>query len=274
MLPASYSVAEKNIIFRIMPVINKNLMQLISIKKKKTVLLTAVLFCPVLICSCASLDSSPDKNVHEQVKAENRIMKQTVTLAVRENSILKEENIQYKSESGKLKAKVKLLESEIESLNKKHDQDIALLNEKYDNIHKKNIILEQESSSKIKELTEINKAIEDRMTKEVTKLNDNIRKQEEKFNNDRAAMETLFSSKEQEYQKQLVQLKKEILTANMEMESLKSKLAESEANYKTAKAELLKQEEVNRELKLKIDSLSAENEKTIKDSPENTTGNQ
>lgn len=216
----------------------------------------AVNICAIFFCSCTSLNLSPDVKALEQVKAENRVMKQTITLAVRENSVLKEENIQYKSQTGKLKAKVKLLESEIESLNKKHEQDIALLNEKYDNLNKTNMILSQESSTKIKELTDINKDIEERMTKEITRLNENIRNQEEKFNNDRAAIETAFSSKEQDYQKQLAQLKKDILSAVMETESLKSKLTESESNLKSARSELNKQEEINRELKNKIDSLS------------------
>ncbi len=239
-----------------MAMINIKNNRIITFIKVKANLLPAVYICTALFSSCTSLDFYPDVNALEQVKAENRIMKQSITLAVRENSILKEENIQYKSETGKLKAKVKLLESEIESLNKKHEQDVALLNEKYDNLNKKNLMFIHESSIKIKELTEINKDIEERMTKEITRLNENIRNQEEKFNNDRAAIETAFSSKEQEYQKQLAQLKKDMLTSVMDMESLRSKLIESEANYKSAKAELVKQEEINLELKQKIESLA------------------
>jgi chromosome segregation ATPase len=93
------------------------------------------------------------------------------------------------------------------------------------------------------------------MIKEITTLNENIRNQEGRFNNDRAAIETAFSSKEQEYQKHLAQLKKDLLSTEMEMESLKSKLTESESDLKSAKAELVRQEKINVELKKKIDSL-------------------
>jgi len=236
--------------------INENYKLIITLTRKKTPPYLIICVCCVLLFSCSTINLSPDVNALEQAKAENRVMKQNITLVVRENSILKEENIQYKSETGKLKAKVKLLESEIQSLNKKHEQDIALLDEKYDNLNKQNQILIQESSTRIRELTDTNKEIEERMTKEITRLSGNIRDQEEKFNNERAGIETAFSAKEQEYQKELAQLKKDILSGVMEIESLKSKLTESEADLKSAKAALNKQLELNRELKNKIDSIN------------------
>lgn len=236
--------------------INKKYKLIITLIRRKTPLYMTVCLCSVLLFSCSTINISHDVNALEQIKAENRVMKQNMTLALRENSVLKEENIQYKSETGKLKARVKLLESEIQSLNKKHEQDIALLDERYENLNRQNQILSQESSTKIRELADINKDIEERMTKEITRLSENIRNQEEKFNNERAAAETAFSAKEQEYQKQLAQLKKEILSGVMEIESLKSKLTESEADLKSAKAALIKQQELNRELKSKIDSIT------------------
>jgi len=227
----------------------------------------------MLLTSCTSVNITPDVNLNEQIKAENRIMKKNLTLAVRENSVLKDENIQYKGENSRLNARVKLLESEIESVKKKYDHDIALLNEKYESLNKKNIILGEESSSKIQELSALNKSIEEKMTGEITKLNEIIRKQEEKFNNDRASIETAFSSKELEYQKQLAQIKKDLLTSTMEMESLKSKLAESEANLADAKADIQRREKLSNDLVKKIESLITENEKKKNTQPEIKTGN-
>lgn len=229
--------------------------------------------CFPLILSCTSVNISPDGNVNEQLKGENRIMKKNLTLAVRENSVLKEENIQYKNDNSRLKTRVKLLESEMESLKKKYDQDVALLNEKYETLNKKNIILQQESSSKIEELTSINKVMEEKMTKDITKLNENIRSQEETFNKERAAVELAFSAKEQEYQKQQAQLNKDLLAANMEIESFKSKLSEYESNLSSARAELLKKDEINRELRKKIDSQTKVKEVKKEESPEKDKGN-
>jgi predicted nucleic acid-binding Zn-ribbon protein len=251
-----FSSDKKIIIIRKTAVINKKNRSIITLITGRVFPGFAVYICTLLLGACTSINISPDVNALEQAKAENRVMKQNITLAVRENSILKEENIQYKSETGKLKAKVKLLESEIQSLNKKHEQDIALFDEKYENLNKQNQILSQESSTKIRELADTNKEIEERMTKEITRLSGNIRDQEEKFNNERAGIETAFSAKEQEYQKQLAQLKKDILSGVMEIESLKSKLTESEAYLKSAKAALNKQLDLNRELKNKIDSVN------------------
>lgn len=234
---------------------------------------SVIFLCLLLPVSCRSVIISDDSNLNEQIKAENRIMKQNLTLVIRENRVLKDENIQYKDETGRLKTRVKLLDSEMGSLKKKYDQDIALLNEKYDNLNKKNMILEQESSSKIQELVAVNKTMEEKMGGEIKTLNENIRKQEEKFNRERAAIETAFSSKELEYQKQLSQLKQEILTANIEMESLKSKLAESKANLESANDWLAKKEEMNQNLKKQVEVLTAEIEKKKDAAPEIKAGN-
>ena len=233
------------------------------------------IFCAALLLpvSCNSFNITEGGNGTEQVKAENRIMKKNLMLALRENSVLKDENIQYKDENSRQKTKITLLESEMESLKKKYEQDIALLNEKYDNLNRKNLILEQESSSKIQELTAVNKALEGKMAVEITRLNENIRRQEETFNKERAEIETAFTAKELEYQKQLAQLKKDILTATMELESVKLKLAESESGLASAKSEMAKKDELNRDLQLKIDSLNAEKLIRKEDSPEIKSGN-
>ena len=94
---------------RIAAVINRKNSKFISLIRGGAVRGLAVNICAIFFCSCTSFNLTPDVNALEQVKAENRVMKQTITLAVRENSVLKEENIQYKSQTGKLKAKVKLL---------------------------------------------------------------------------------------------------------------------------------------------------------------------
>ncbi len=227
----------------------------------------------LLLLSCTSVKITSEGGANEQIKAENRIMKKNLTLALRENSVLKDENILYKGDNSRLNTRIKLLESEMGSLQKKYEQDIALLNEKYENLNKKNIILEQESSFKLQELTSINKALEQKMTGEITQLNENIRKQEEAFNRERAGIETAFLKKELEYQKQLTLLKKEILTATVEMESLKTKLAESESNLSAVKSEIIRKDELNRELKLRIDSLVADKENKKEDSADIKKGN-
>jgi chromosome segregation ATPase len=234
----------------------------------KSVVNPMILIFLLLLSSCASVNISSDGNVNEQLKAENRIMKNNLTLAVRENSVLKDENIQYKDNNNKLKTRVRLLESEIESLNKKHQQDIALLAEKYENLSRKNFILEQESSTKIQELTTVNKALEEKLSAEIALLNENMRKQDEKFNKERAAFETAFSSKELQYQKELAQLKKDLLNSSIEMESLKTKLAESGSILEAARTELLKRERINRDLEKKIETLATENRQIKEDSPE------
>lgn len=219
---------------------------------------------PICICmlyiSCTSVHVSPDLQLTEQIKAENRIMKQNLTSALRENSILKDENIQYRGDNNSQKARIKQLESDIESMKKKYELDISMLNEKQSSLEKKNRILEQESSLKIHDLTAVNKALELKMTAEITKLNESLRSQEEKFSRERAAIEITFSSKEQEYQKQAARNTEEKLSLRMDIESLKSRLAESEANLESLRKELAEKEKQNRILNSRIGDLTKTNE--------------
>lgn len=192
----------------------------------------------MLLLSCATLTPSPDESTEERIHAENRIMKQNLKLALRENSVLKEENIGIKEENSNLKSRVKLLESEIISLGKKHSEDIILLNEKYENLSRKNEILEKESTVKIRQLTEVNKALEEKLSSEIGRLTEENRKREEAFNKERLNMETDFAGKEMEYSKKIAGLKNDLLTANTELESLKPALAETEAKLKNTSAEI------------------------------------
>ncbi len=197
----------------------------------------------IYFLSCTSIHLNPDSNVNEQLKAENRIMMKNLNLAMRENSVLKDENIQYRDDNSRLNSRIKFLESDIESLKKKYEQDIALQKEKNDNLNKKIAALQSESAAKIKELTDINKALDDRMTSEIGILNENIRKQEEKFISERAAAESLFLAKETEYQKQIAQMRNDAVALKTELESLRSQLAESESGLKTANEAATKRDE-------------------------------
>jgi len=217
---------------------DKSVYNAITIRKRTAMscLLTAAFV--LFHFSCATITPSSDESPEEIIRAENRIMKQNLKLALRENSVLKDENISIKEENSNLKSRVKLLGSEIISLNKKHSEDITLLNEKYDNLSKKNEILEKESSDKIRQLSAVNKSLEEKLSSEISRLTDENRKREEAFNKERLNMETAFAGKELEYRKELAELKKEINAANRELESLKSILAQTESRLKTADTEI------------------------------------
>jgi len=184
--------------------------------------------------SCASVSLSSGTSIDEKIQAENRILKKNLTLALRENSVIKDENIGIKDENTHLKSRIKLLESEIESLNKKHAEETNLLNRKYDNLSRKNEILEKESSTKIQQLTQINKSLEEKLSSEITRLTDESRKQEERFNRERLDMETVFAGKEMEYRKEIAALKNGLLAAKTELESMRAALDVTDAKLKAA----------------------------------------
>lgn len=216
----------------------------------------------ILLSSCASFTFSKDEPVGERIRAENRIMRQNLNLAMRENSILKEENIQIRSESSLLRSRVRLLESEIESLNKKHSEDINLLNEKYQNLSRQKDIADRESALKLQEMNTANKALEEKLSAEIKRLSEENRTREEQFNKERLAMETAFAGKELQYRQEQADLKKNLLDVTTELESIKSRLTESEAQLKNANKENAEKDKTINSLKVEKSVPSGQDIKT------------
>jgi len=230
-------------------------------------------FCLMFLFSCASSEIFRNGDDGEQVKAENRIMKKNLTLALRENSVLKDENFQYKNDNISIRSKIRLAESEIHALKKKNELDLALFNQKYEKLEKEYSILEAEGTLRINKLAAANKTLEEKIAIDTAEFRKILKKQEEEFNIKRAAIEKDFIVKDTEYKKELERLDAAIINANINIESLKKKLSESDAEVKSAKTEILKKEEINRELKRTINRLTALIERKNDISSELNTGN-
>lgn len=118
----------------------------------------------------ATLSGNHAAGPDEKLKAENRLMKNTLDLAKRENKVLKEENRQYKAETTRLKMEIRGLHGEIDSLNRKYDTDMFGVTEQYGNVRDQYALLEESTSKKIRELTDLNRKLEKQMKDEISRL--------------------------------------------------------------------------------------------------------
>ncbi|PIP41570.1 MAG: hypothetical protein COX19_03210 [Desulfobacterales bacterium CG23_combo_of_CG06-09_8_20_14_all_51_8] len=160
-----------------------------------------------LVTSCASIPGRGPDTPEDHIKAENRMMNKNLDLALRENEVLKTENMGYKSDVATLNEKVLNLNAEIQSVNKKYNEDMAQMNESYEDLCLRFESLERESDVTIAELTDINMALEKKNADEITKFKGLLQAQSDSFNSERDSLKAEFASRMMEMEKQLASVK-------------------------------------------------------------------
>lgn len=234
--------------------------------ENKSPVLFLLLILAVLSCSSINTNSSGEAgdSSAEKVMAENRILRENLALAERENDVLRNENIQYTDENNKIKAHLKMLESEKKSLEKKYTQDIALVNDKYENLSRKYTSLEKESSARIKELTDLNKQQEEKMTGEIALLNESIRNQEKKYNSDIEKLERAISDNELAYKKESAALNSRLEEFKGKIDIAAADLNKSEKDKNECIASNLEKEKEIDLLKSRVSELSGQVDSSVK----------
>ncbi len=221
----------------------------------------------LIIMSCGSVDilnSGGDRNNPEdKIRAENRILKQNFSLSERENDILRNENMQYTEENSRLKAQVRALESGKEALEKKYDKDMALWNNKYDEFSRRYIMLEKESSARIKELEELNRKNEERLNGEIASLNQTMQSREKKYNSDIEKLEIRISENEALYKKELSVLNRQLNEYRESLGLLKIGLDKAENEKKEQLEAVLKKEKEISKLNIYIKDLLKQIEDSV-----------
>ncbi len=178
------------------------------------------------IISCATLNGKKNGKEIEKLRSENHVIRKRLLLIERRNNILEEENIIFNKDLKQKDAKIRSLDSDITSLKGKYKNDLNLWTGKYENIREKNAILEKKSSEKIKELTGLNKKIEETFTKKVNELNEQLRAREKKYAGDIEKLSKESAQKEFDLSKKIEELKKAINLSEEKILSLEIKIKE------------------------------------------------
>jgi len=222
---------------------------------KKFVIITII----VSILSCETVNGSRYQDLNEQLRAENSLMKNRLTLLQRENSILEDENFQKKKEIQQLNSKVEKLTSDLLSFKDKYQKDIALRETQYNNLEKKYSIMEKESLARIQDLTALNKNMETKLTLEIKQLNNTIKNLQDAFSKEREIMRNERMQKELAMSRQIEELKKsidgkegEIASQKTSLSELSLKLKEGEKSINEKEKAMLNLENENTYLKEKI----------------------
>lgn len=165
-------------------------------------ILILISYCVIItICiGCVSFKNGINRADPDKVTAENVLLKRQVTLLERDNQIYKSENLDY---SRKLKEKEAALEkSEANAVAQQdyYNRQLDILKKQYEELAARSAILSNESSNKIRELTELNNATEGRLNVEIKRLNDLVRSREENYNREREELKKDIALREHNYQ--------------------------------------------------------------------------
>jgi chromosome segregation ATPase len=160
----------------------------------------------------------------EQLKAEYHLMKNNLSLAMRENGVFKEENIACRADIEQLKKEIGGLKTDLAVLNQKYENDMTLMNQKYVALESQYKILEEQSNAKIQELTDLNTATLDKLAGETVRFNQELKKQKDAFTAERQALESAFAQKSKEYETRLNTVTKNLAEKETELASLNNSL--------------------------------------------------
>ncbi|HQP47220.1 MAG TPA: hypothetical protein PKX12_00710 [Spirochaetota bacterium] len=186
---------------------------------------------------------------NRQLKSENALMSGSLKMLKRENSVIREENIDYKRSLSQNVARVESLESENRSIKEKHARDIALWKNRYAGAVAEGAILKKESSEKIRELTELKNTIEARLSADIAGLNEALRKSEQDRGKEREDLKKQLADREYVLSNEIEVLKKAIAAKEGEVADLAEKNRELAMKVKEAqdRLEVLLREKSNSE---------------------------
>ncbi len=188
-----------------------------------------VLLCALwMVVSCATISGMDTGSKDDELKAENRLMRKNRKLALRENEVLKTENMQYRAKVNKLNAALSDLRVALESLHCQYNEDMTRINEAYDDLSDQLMWLEETSDEKILNLTETNLALEKKYADDVSALNEQLKKQQAAFTSERELLQTKYETKVKALEDQLSLSTQELNEKDIVIKSMETSQAESQ----------------------------------------------
>lgn len=196
----------------------------------------------MVLTSCTLPMQYKDPADESRLRAENRLMKKRMSLALSQNEILKSENRQIRAETREQQAEIRRLTSTLDRCRSKYDGDINLMKAQYNALQMQFESFRNESDTRIQAVSELNKVLEETLTKEklrcdavlesqTQKCNREIQDLASKFQDEKQNLETIQSTLREQLQEKntmLENMKNDVITLKARIHEL-----ESEAGEKT-----------------------------------------
>jgi chromosome segregation ATPase len=190
--------------------------------------------------SCAGVPGGPglqfSSTPRDQIEAENRLMRNNLSLAMRENEVLKEENLRYKSEVTQLSDCVARLTSEMNDADRRHQKRAAELESLLERLHLRQMEVETDFYWIVDELRAANAVMEETTAAMREEMTAQLKNTEEDFQKALAAAKNELSEKMEKSSREtenLVHLLDETRTALKELEGRMEHLSRTDDDMRS-----------------------------------------
>ncbi|RJP39898.1 MAG: hypothetical protein C4548_10975 [Desulfobacteraceae bacterium] len=170
---------------------------------KKTIFTTFTTIFLLTLISCAGMPGGPASHINgaprDQIEAENRLMRNNLSLAMRENEVLKEENLRYKSEVTQLSDCLARLTSEIADMDRRHQEGMDEIKVLFDLLVIQQSEREMDYCWTIDELRSANAALSAETAAKMEEITAALKRGDEASRNAVAALKATFDEKLEKY---------------------------------------------------------------------------
>lgn len=169
-----------------------------------------MLICLFGLTACAGGSGVPGMNLNnaprDQIEAENRLMRNNLSLAMRENEVLKEENLRYKSEVTQLSDCVSRLTAEIEAMEGRHRDRLAEIKTLFDQLRLQQSEMEMDYCWTVDELRSANASLSAETAAKLEEMRAALKSRDEASKDAIAAVKTDFNGKLEKYAREAANL--------------------------------------------------------------------
>ena len=193
--------------------------------KGKKILSISLTF-TIVLAMCVVMNTFSAEKLDDWLKADYNQMKKRVIHLERENSVLANENEQYKKDISSMLDTINNLTQERDALKNKYADDVERLNSQVKQLTEQKAQVEREGTQKVQELTQLNRDAEMKYGNEIKQLNAEMARQRDLFDQERKTIRAEVAQKEAACAQQIEQLKKDLVQRDTTITSLKTTQSE------------------------------------------------
>lgn len=178
----------------------------------------------LLLPQCAIFDKQ--KKSAEQIAAERALLNRKTALLERENSVLRAENLQMQKNNDLLRADTQRLAKEQETQKEQLTAELKARDTTILNLREKIQILESETGGRIKQLAQLNAALEKKRSEETAELQKEISRLKLEFAAEKEATSKENTEKQFKLNKEIQDLRQSMSDKLKEIDALRKEISD------------------------------------------------
>lgn len=194
------------------------------------------------LTSCAGMPGGPASHMssapRDQIEAANRLMRNNLSLAMRENEVLKEENLRYKTEVTQLSDCVARLTSEIADKDQRHQERMDEIKILFDQLVLQQSEREMDYCWTVDELRSANAALSDETATKLEEMAAALKRGDDASRDAIAALKAAFDGKLEKYIREAATLGRLLTETQDRLKDLEERMVVASAAGQETRAQM------------------------------------